>query len=315
MFNCFEEDPKFDLMDKDAFKFTHKLLGHPTLSLENLASVLPKLKDRVVYSKDLLSINDDFEGTFKQSSKEKTLEEVIETIRTSNSYIMVNGPEADSSFQDLHRLLVSDVEVLMQKLGVGKKAIDSKLYLFIASPNSITPFHIDRYSTFLMQFRGSKLLSVFPQWNEQAVSSQNREAYVTYSNTKLPFNAEIDALGTCFDFAPGEALHIPFIAGHHVKNGPDDVSISMSIIFNTEQSMAWRRALRFNFAARKFLSPIGIKPHAIGQSPIRDKIKAKAWNAFTKIRGHYSVLVCLILIKKIPLGALFLLKMHFILQT
>ncbi len=313
--NCFEENPKFDLMDKDAFKFTHKLLGHPALSLENLAKVLPTLKDRVVYSKDLLSVSDDFEGTFKENPKEKSLEEVIETIRTSNSYIMVNGPEVDTSFKELHHLLLSDIESLMQKLRVGNKAIDSKLFLFIASPNSVTPFHIDRYSTFLMQFRGSKQLSVFPQWDEQVVSSQNREAYVAYSNTKLPFNAEIDALGTCFDFSPGESLHIPFIAGHHVKNGPDDVSISMSIIFNTEQSMAWRRALRFNFSARKILSRIGMQPHAIGQSVFRDKLKANIWGGLTKIRSQFSIFLCLLVVKKAPIGALLFLKMNILLQV
>ncbi len=286
MLNCFDESKTFEHMDQAAFKFTHKLIGHPALSLENLAKVLPGLKERVVYSKDLLSVGDDFEGTFKNSSKEKSLEEVIDTLRTSNAYIMVNGPEADPSFHDLYQQLVRDVEVLMRRVGVGKKAIDSKLFLFIASPNSVTPFHIDRYSTFLMQFRGSKQVSVFPQWSEQAVSSQNREAYVAYANTKLPFNDEIDACGTCYDFAPGEALHIPFIAGHHVKNGPDDVSISISIIFNTEQSMAWRKALRFNFTARKMLAPLGLQPEAVGLKPLRDRLKAQAWATFTRVRGR-----------------------------
>lgn len=313
--NCFEDTHDLDLMDKDGFKFKHKLMGHPALSLENLAVVLPRLQDRVVYSSDLLSVSDDFEGKFKQRSTDKTIEEVIDTIRTGNSYIMVNSPEADDSFKELHSMLLGDVEALMQRLGLGKKAIDSKLFLFIASPNSVTPFHIDRYSTFLLQFRGSKQFSIFPQWNEKSVSSQNREAYVAYANTKLPFNAEIDALGTCYDFAPGEALHIPFIAGHHVKNGADDVSISMSIIFNTEQSMAWRRALRFNFTARKWLSRFGMEPHQVGQAPIRDKIKAKAWDLFTKARKHYSTLFFIFLIKKAPVGALVLLKAHLLLQV
>lgn len=313
MFNSFADTDALKLMDKEAFKFHHKLLGHPSLSLENLAVVLPRLKDRVVYSKDLLNLSDDFEETFKQNPKEKSLEEVIETIRTGNSYIMVNGPEADASFKDLHRLLLEDVESLMRQLGVGNKAIDSKLFLFIASPNSVTPYHIDRYSTFLMQFRGTKQVSVFPQWNETAVSSANREAYIAYSSTKLPFNDEIDKLGQVFDFAPGEAIHIPFIAGHHVKNGVDDVSISMSIIFNTAQSMAWRQALRFNFAARKMMSRFGLQPSSVGHSVIKDKIKANAWNAFSKIRNYYSAFVCLLLMKKAPLGALLLLKAHFLL--
>lgn len=314
MFNSFTNTDALKLMDKEAFKFHHTLLAHPSLSLENLATVLPRLKDRVVYSKDLLNLADDFEGTFKHSSKEKSLEEVIETIRTGNSYIMVNGPEADESFKDLHRLLLEDVETLMRQLGVGNKAIDSKLFLFIASPNSVTPFHIDRYSTFLMQFRGTKQVSVFPQWNENAVSSVNREAYIAYANTKLPFNEEIDKLGEVFDFSPGEAIHIPFISGHHVKNGSDDVSISMSIIFNTAQSMAWRQALRFNFTARKIMSRFGLQPSAVGQSVIKDKIKAKAWTTFSKVRNYYSAFVCILLMKKAPVGALLLLKAHLILS-
>ena len=283
---CFNENDVLDQLDSAAFKFTHKLMGHPALSLENLARVLPSLSaERVSFSKGLMNIGDDFESTFKQRHADRSLEDVIENIRTSNAYIMVNRPEVDPSFAPLHRQLVEDVETLMRRLGVGDKAIDPQLFLFIASPNSITPFHIDRYSTFLMQFRGSKHVSVFPQWDDRCVSSAHREAYISYSNTKLPFNEEIDALGTSFEFSPGEALHIPFIAGHHVRNGSDDVSISMSIIFNTEQSMAWRRALRFNHSARRFLKPVGVTPFPVGKQPWRDATKAQLWDSFTKLRS------------------------------
>lgn len=285
----FEDNETLNQLDSAAFKFNHKLLGHPALSLENLARVLPALpKERVAYSKGLMDVSDDFEGTFKKRPADRTIEETIENIRTSNAYIMVNKPEVDPSFAPLHRQLVEDVETLMRRLGVGSEVIDPQLYLFIASPNSITPFHIDRYSTFLMQFRGSKQVSVFPQWNEKSVSSANREAYISYSNTKLPFNEEIDALGTTFEFAPGEALHIPFIAGHHVRNGADDVSISMSVIFNTEQSMAWRRALRFNHSARRVLKHLGLAPTPIGAQPWRDNTKAKTWDVFTKARSLFQ---------------------------
>ncbi|MES2675713.1 MAG: cupin-like domain-containing protein [Pseudomonadota bacterium] len=282
----FDDHDQLNQLDNAAFKFTHKLLGHPALSLENLARVLPALSsERVAYSKGLFQVGDDFEGTFKDSSKERGIEEIIENIRVSNAYIMVNRPEVDPSFAPLHRQLVEDVEILMRRLGVGDKAIDPQLFLFIASPNSITPFHIDRYSTFLMQFRGSKQVSVFPQWDDRAVSAAHKEAYISYSSTKLPWNEEIDALGTAFEFAPGEALHIPFIAGHHVRNGSDDVSISMSIIFNTEQSMAWRRALRFNHSARRILAPLSLTPAPVGTQPWRDNTKAKVWDTFVKARG------------------------------
>ncbi|MET0934946.1 MAG: cupin-like domain-containing protein [Luteibacter sp.] len=282
---CFHDSDTLDLLDRDAFKFTHKLMDHPALSLEGLSEAIPAMpKNRVMYSLGKLKNGDDFESTFKTRPVERSIEETIETIRVSNSYVMVAGPEIHPAFQSLHRELIADVESLMRRLGVGREAIDPQLFLFIASPDSITPFHIDRYSTFLMQFRGSKEITVFPQWDDRVVASANRDAYVAYSNTRLPWQEETNALGSKFEFHPGEALHIPFIAGHHVRNGSSDVSISMSIIFNTAQSMAWRRAMTYNHFSRRVLGRIGIKPSPVGQHAWRDGAKSSVWGAVSGLK-------------------------------
>jgi hypothetical protein len=283
MYACFDHDIAADKLDRDAFKFHHKLTTHPALTLDNLARVLPALpKERVMYSTKRLSANADFEATFRKRPQDCSIEETLESIRTSDSYIMVSSPEVDRSFAPLYKELLGDVERVMKARGVGEIARHAKLFLFIASPNSVTPFHIDRYSTFLMQFRGSKEVSVFPQWDERIVSAANQEAYVANVSTKLPYSKEMDKFGTRFQFAPGEALHIPFIAGHHVKNGADDVSISMSIIFNTEQSLAWRNALMFNHVSRKLQKVIGMAPTPVGHSGWRDAAKAKLWPATSR---------------------------------
>lgn len=282
---CFHDSDSLDLLDRDAFKLTHKLMNHPALSLESLSEAIPAIpKNRVMYSLGKLKNGDDFEETFRTRPVERSIEQTIETIRVSNSYVMVAGPEVHPSFTSLHRELIGDVEGLMRRLGVGTHAIDPQLFLFIASPDSITPFHIDRYSTFLMQFRGSKEVTVFPQWDERVVTSAHREAYVAYSNTRLPWQKETDALGNTFEFHPGEALHIPFIAGHHVRNGSSDVSISMSIIFNTAQSMAWRRAMTFNHYARRLFGRVGVAPRPVGQGAWRDGAKARVWGAVTGVK-------------------------------
>lgn len=289
MYHCFDDQLQADRLDRSPFKFGHKLLGHPALTLENLARVLPALpKDQVMYSKGLLKNGDDFETTFRRRPKDRTIEETIEAIRTTDAYVMVRSPEVDASFAPLHRELISDVEALMRERGVGHHAIDAQLYLFIASPNSVTPFHIDRYSTFLMQFRGSKRVCVFEPWDDRVVSAPNREAYVTRENTRLPWTPEVDALTTPFEFSPGEALHIPFVAGHHVRNGADDVSISMSIIFNTDESMRWRRALAFNHTARKYLGRVGMTPAPVGATAWRDAAKSGVWRSYLKAKGLVS---------------------------
>lgn len=285
MFSCFGSGADSMKLDREAFKFQHKLMGHPALSLENLAHVIPALpKHHVMYSGRMLQTNDDFETTFRERPVDRSIEETIENIRCSDSYIMVSSPQVHASFAALYKELIADVEVLMRARGVGKIALTPKLYLFIASPNSVTPFHLDRYSTFLMQFRGSKQVCVSSPWDERVVTAKDCEAYVAYENTRLPWSPEKDSISTMFDFNPGEALHIPFVAGHHVRNGSDDVSISMSIIFNTEQTMAWRSALNFNHRARKVLGRVGLSPSRVGMHPIRDAAKAHMWSLLSRLR-------------------------------
>lgn len=280
---CLGEGVDAEKLDREPYRFQHNLMGHPALTLENLARVLPRLpQDQVMYSGNRLKNGDNFEETFRSRPENQSIEETIEGIRTSDSYIMVSSPQVDESFAPLHKQLVSDVEALIRQRGVGSVAITPKLYLFIASPNSVTPFHIDRYSTFLLQFRGSKQVCVSRPWDERVVTNLDCENYVSYVNTRLPWSETKDQFSTTFDFRPGDALHIPFVSGHHVRNGSEDVSISMSIIFNTDQTMAWRSALNFNQRARK----IGLAPAAVGSHPVRDMAKARMWSMWSRLRGY-----------------------------
>lgn len=278
---CFDATIEHMPIDRQPFKIRHKLLGYPALTLENLGAVLPRLpKRQVMFSRARLRNGDDFETTFRKRPKDISLEETLEQIRSSDAYIMVSRPETDPSFHDLRDDLVRDVCAIMRARGLGDEPIDPQLYLFIASPDSVTPFHIDRYSTLLMQFRGTKSVRVFEQWDERVVHASDREAYVAYARTKLPWSAELDVLGQDFAFSPGETLHIPFIAGHHVRNGSDDVSISMSIIFNTRQSMRWRQAIEFNHAVRTRLD---VNPSPVGQRAWLDGAKAGLWRLNNKL--------------------------------
>jgi hypothetical protein len=285
MLNCFEQLDG-GMLDRASCKCRHKLMGHPALEFSNLARVIPALpSSQVMYSVRHLATDDNFEKTFSKRPLERSIEETLENMRTSDSYVMIQSPERDPSFKELHRQLLSDVEELMHQRGVGKSALNPHLSLFLASPGSVTPFHLDRYSTFLLQFSGSKMVTVFPQWDESVVAAPRLEDYVAYHNTSLPWSADMDALGTHYHFVPGDALHIPFAAGHHVRNGPDEVSVSMSIIFNTKESMRWRHALNFNHAARRRLGRVGLSIKPVGRNKLRDRVKARVWSMYSTVRG------------------------------
>lgn len=239
-----------------------------------------------MYSTKRLQTDADFEKTFRERP-DVPIEAVLDRLRESDSYIMISSPQVAPSFADLYRALLADVSELMALRKLGPTPLQPTLYLFIASPNSVTPFHIDRYSTLLLQFRGSKRVTVFPQWDQRIVPAQPLEDYVARRSTSLRWSPEMNEFGTCYDFSPGEALHIPFAAGHHVENGADDVSISMSIIFNTRESVRWRDALLFNSVARKYLARAGLPVTGVGQDAICDTAKALLWRSAEKAR-HLS---------------------------
>ena len=286
MLNCFE--PLDDeLLDRASFKCRHRLMGHPALDFANLARVIPALPPKhVMYSVKQLNTADNFEKTFSKRPQDCSIEETLENLRTSDSYVMIQTPEADPSFRDLHRELLADVEQLMHQRGVGKAAVNPHLYLFIASPGSVTPFHLDRYSTFLLQFSGSKKVAVFPQWNEAVVTTPRLEDYVAYHNTSLP-------LETGDGFAGHHVqLHAGRSAAHPVRGrtpcaqrARGSFKISMSIIFNTEESMRWRHALNFNRAARRRLARVGLSVKPVGFDARRDRVKARVWSMYASVRG------------------------------
>lgn len=275
MLICFERELDAGLLDRRPFKFRHKLMGHPALSLKSLEQSIPELPpERVKYSSGLLKNGDHFEEAYRTHRNGLSLEATIEMIRTSDSYIMVREPEIHPTFKELHRELIDDVATLLRQAGLGATPVRPRLYLFIASPNAFTPFHIDRNSTLLMQFQGSKEIAVFPSWDERVVRAVDQEDYVGYAPQPLPWRQESDSLAHKFRFTPGDALHIPFVAGHYVQNDPEDVSVSLSIIFNTPRTETQLRAMGFNRHLRAPMARVGLEPYPVGKAFWRDQLKS-----------------------------------------
>lgn len=281
-FHCTPENLDEASLDKAPFKFAHRLVGHPALELTNLERVIPRLpKSDVFYSSGLLRREDDFDRAHIEHRNGLSIEQTVEQLKVSNSYVMVRAPERDPSFAPLFRELLGDVNALSRRRGLGSCDEGAMLYLFLASPKSLTPFHFDRYSTFLFQFRGSKKVWVAPPWDPRVISPADNEAFMARTGVRPVWQPHMEALGRGFDFATGEALHIPFASGHYVENGADDVSVSMSIIFNTRQTRAQSRALILNHALRKR----GLAPAPVGASVWRDQAKAAAMSALEGVQG------------------------------
>jgi len=274
------ESHKEALREKHSFITRHNLLGHPLMSLERLSGLIQRLpSDQVFFSSAKVSKDVDFDRAWIEHRSSFSLRDALTDLATTDAYIMVRAPETDPEYQPLFKELLRCVEDSLRDVDPDVRG--AMLYLFVSSPNSTTPFHVDRYSTLLMQFTGSKTLYVWPYNDRATVPEEAMEKLFAESSKRGPSLAsDREQLGTPYVLQPGATLHMPFTAPHWVKNGPE-VSISLSIIYRTRKSDQMMNAYEFNHALRKRLA---WQPKQVGVSPLVDQCKDIMLRGYKKLR-------------------------------
>jgi ribosomal protein L16 Arg81 hydroxylase len=153
----------------------------------------------------------------------------------------------------------------------------AQAFVFITSPSSVTPYHMDPEHNFLLQIRGSKRIRLFDGHDRSILSEEELERFYSGAHRNLVFREEQEKTGWTFDLTPGLGLHFPVTAPHYVKNGPE-VSVSFSITFRTPDIE--RRSETHNFNA--FMRRSGLRPAPAGMHPRSDRLKSIAVRAFRK---------------------------------
>lgn len=270
-------------LDRASFLLNHDLADHPSLSLEAIARYLPELPPRCVdHSKGLSDLAVNFDRSFKEHRNGLSAQETIARLKEVKSYITVMDPQEHPAFRDLYHDLKKDVEAIQGLARFPAEVFEGRMWIFIASPDAITPFHFDRYSNFLLQIRGSKQMAIFPNFREEIVPMRACEAYMDREPSRELWKDELDRYAVKYDFRPGHGLHIPFAAGHYVKNGPGDISISLSFFFQTRQTRRWVSAMQFN---NRVYRRTGLQLGPVGRSVWRDSLKAAGLSGLARVKS------------------------------
>jgi hypothetical protein len=156
-------------------------------------------------------------------------------------------------------------------------------YIFISSPDAVTPYHFDPEHNILLQLVGSKTMTQFPAGDPTFAPDEVHENYHLGGPRELPWNECLLDGGTPFPLTPGEALFVPVMAPHFVHNGPES-SISLSITWRSEWSYAEAAARCFNGTVRR----LGLSPRAPGRWPADNRAKALAWRIWRHLGGSHA---------------------------
>ncbi len=258
--------------NKSPFLVEHRLSDHPLFELPRLLQLCRELpEDRVEYNGGNLNIDQHGQLTPRTGLSP---EDTIRNIAECGSWLVLKNVERDRQYREL-------LYEIVKPLGEGVPGIHAlEGFVFLSSPNAITPYHMDPEHNFLLQIKGTKQVNIFDQEDRDLVSAEQLEIYfggIAHRNMKFP--EEYHKKAKVFDLAPGMGLHFPVTAPHWVSVGPD-ISISFSATFRSESS---RRHSVLHYINRQ-IRRIGLKPSPVGQSYRRDNSKYLAYQAIHGIK-------------------------------
>lgn len=254
-------------------KLAHNLGEHPLLDLTALAKLAEALPAASIeYNKADLPIGVDG----KPAATGIPIGETIRNILTSGSWAVLKNIEQDPAYAALLASLLEELRAEIEPR-TGRMLM-MQGFVFITSPGGVTPYHFDPEHNILLQVRGSKVMTQFPAGDPVYAPDEVHETYHTGGARELKWRDELALGGREFQLFPGEALFVPVMAPHFVRNGPEP-SISLSITWRSEWSFAEADARAFNSVLRR----MGISPRRTRRWPARNLTKAYGWRLLRKL--------------------------------
>jgi hypothetical protein len=245
---------------------THRLMDHPLLDPSQLVELGKRLElvGRVRTHSNQVTAGTPFNHAPSLHPNVKSADETLRNIKNAGAWMSLLNVQTD----DVYRTLVDEV------LDAVKPQVDRTDpgmcyrggWIFVTSPKTVTPFHMDFEHNFILQIRGKKRLYVWEPTDIVAVSEHARELFhYKRSRDLIIWREELRERAHVFDLEPGQGAFMPTTSPHMVENG-DGPSITTSFTFYTD----WTRRQANLYRARGRLRELGVSPPAVGTVPPLD---------------------------------------------
>jgi len=199
--------------------------------------------------------------------------DVIRDLDNANAWLTLLNVEADPGMAEIMNTQLDQLESGMSAKQRKRVRMRKRVaFVFVSSPNSVTPVHFDIEHSLLMQVSGSKTVSI-GRFESDAARRHEFNRYWDGAHGRIEtLQPEIAAYTTM----PGRAVYIPPGTPHWVQNGPA-ISLSVTLTYFTAASVRENRVESFNAVLRRR----HMKPREPGQSVTVDRAKVCALGALT----------------------------------
>jgi hypothetical protein len=261
--------------DRQPFLVCHRLAEHPLFALPRLIELARALpEDRVEYNAGDVPVSLDPTRTPRTGL---SIDETIRRIEACRSWMVFKNVEQDPEYRALLDACLDQVRQHSESGWPGMTRREG--FVFVSSPDSVTPYHMDPEHNFLLQIRGRKRVSLFDGADRALLSERELERFYARGHRNLVFDDANQRKAQVFELTPGDGLYFPVTWPHWVKNGPE-VSVSFSITFRTASSD--RREILYHVDER--LGRLGIRLPPVGRSALADGARYHVFRAVARAR-------------------------------
>ena len=194
--------------------------------------------------------------------------DVIRNLDEAKAWLTLLNIEEDPDYADLMNSTLDPLEPGM--VGRQGKMRHRVGFVFVSSPNSVTPAHFDIEHSLLMQVSGSKVVS-FGHFAQQQDRRHEVDRYWDGSHGRIE---NLPPELASYQLTAGRGVYIPPVAPHWVHNGPA-ISLSVTLTYFTAATERENMIEAFNARLRR----MHISPRPPGHSSPADMLKVAAMRA------------------------------------
>jgi hypothetical protein len=277
------------LLDIDAGSFnpwriaevTHRLGDHPLLQSDSLIALAERLEQRggVRSHGSGAQAGTSFNHAPVIFPNKQGAAQTIANLRDAKAWTSLLNVQTDTTYRGLVDEVLDDVKPLIDLKDPGMCYRGG--WIFLTSPNTVTPFHMDKEHNFIMQISGRKTLYVWEPDDRVAVSEEARDLFhAKHSRDLVTWREEFRQRARVFHLLPGMGAYMPSTSPHLVENGPEP-SITVSFTYYTHST---RRNSALHSAHQR-LRDRGMAPAPVGERPTADALAYALWRVAASLPG------------------------------
>ncbi len=248
------------------FGIRHMLSGHPLLTLPRIAQLAAELpRDRIEYNSGAVAVSQDPD---KVKRVDLDPVEIVEQIQTAGAWMVLKRIESSAEY----RQLLEDALMSVARARGFKSLEDAEFqqiegFLFVSSPNSTTPFHLDSEDNFFVQIHGEKFFRVYDN-EDRVIADDDAIEHSLTKHRNLKYDEAYKPRGIEFHLFDGDVCYVPYKWPHWVRTA-NEYSISLAI---TWRSKAVHRDIDLQYC-NAMLRDLGYPQKAPGHNPAWDAVK------------------------------------------